>query len=571
VLSWPSQPGETYIVQYRQTLDVSTPWTTLNNNLPAASGSDRTTYTHANVILECAPGGQSALSQPSPNWSTLTEKERAARFAERRKRAEAMLKEQMTLLKAAIEEARAKRERWAKEGRPLSQNGATGESGTASSQGSPDTGFYRVVRHGVHLFGITNGQVFSGIVSLPVEIGLPNMNDVPMEVALAAVAEQDDDTRPSGVELYVLNETNVTPALRWDTHRTTNGIYVLQAAMTLEGGAVVNGASVTVAVSNQIQMPKIPVVIVSGLPIYAIIDQPSANYTITIRNHEGQVVRTLTGQTVNSVINDFWDGLDGFGNNALVNHRHLDVTVSYNPSYMFRIWVLFEDDYVNGKWLIAYQKGIYSAVTELLMDNAMQQISTITADEGQVISPYLQIRSGPANWVSLTNLLFNQDTRNFYFWGHGSASVLGFGVNDPNNGVRARALQELLGNVLVAHEIQIWQAFRFVWLDGCTTGVQGSAWPQTFGIQPVQLDAQDFQTVGGATRAFLGWKSYVATASVDTSRFTFAENFFFNWISSDQNLRNALDDAVTGAVDANELKKLQIWGDPFLPKQGAFQ
>jgi len=43
-----------------------------------------------------------------------------------------------------------------------------------------------------------------------------------------------------------------------------------------------------------------------------------------------------------------------------------------------------------------------------------------------------------------------------------------------------------------------------------------------------------------------------------------------NWINAGQNLKTALDNAVTGNVNAAELKKLQIWGDTQLPKQGPF-
>jgi hypothetical protein len=439
-----------------------------------------------------------------------------------------------------------------------------------SSPGGTNTGFYQVVRLGVHLFGVTNGQRFSGIVSLPVEIGLPSMAEVPMDVALAPVGDNEEDTRPAGVELYFLNETNRTPSLRWDTHRATNGTYVLQAAVTLQGDTVVTGAPLSVIVSNQIQAPKLPEVIVSGLPIHAIIDQPAANYTITIRNHLGQIVRTLTGQAVNNVITDFWNGLDDFGNNALVDGRHVDVTISYNPSYTFRVWVFFEDDDLDGLWLIAYQKGLYSPLNEVRLDTALQQVATFAADEGLLVNPYLQIRSGPADWSSLSNDLAFLDARNFYYWGHGGPSTLGFGSNDRANGLNADKVQAVLGNRLVTNEIQIRHAFRFVWLDNCQGGTESSAWPQTFGIQPVQLSAQDFANAGAASRAFLGWENKIATIVFENSRIAFAEDFFENWISNGENLSAALDSAAVGTIGSDARKKLRVWGDPQLMTQGAF-
>jgi hypothetical protein len=49
-LSWPSIEGETYIVQYRETLQTNTPWTTLTNTLPAESGTNLTVFVHSNHV-----------------------------------------------------------------------------------------------------------------------------------------------------------------------------------------------------------------------------------------------------------------------------------------------------------------------------------------------------------------------------------------------------------------------------------------------------------------------------------------------------------------------------------------
>jgi len=571
VLSWSSKSGETYIVQYRPTLDASTPWVTLANNHPAAVGANLTTFTHADVIPDCPPPG---APEGGGAQATLSAEERAVRLDQLRKQAEASAEYLMALLREAIAKADAARERWAREGKPATQTAASQAQGNSpqggESQTATSTGFYRVVRTGVNFFGISNGQVFSGIVSLPVEIGLAS--GIPMEVALAPIADNEEDTYPSGVQLYVLDENNRSPELLWDTHRTPNGVYTLKAAVTLQGDTVVAGAPVTVTVFNQIQMPKIAEVIVSGMPIYAIIDQPSANYTVTIRNAQGQIVRTLTGQAVNYVVNTFWNGLDDLGNNVLADRSYFDVTVSYNPSYTYRIWVFFEDDFLDGNWLIAYLKGVYSPVNEIQLDNAMQQMSDFAAEEGLAYAPYVQLRSGaPADWLTMTNVLKMPDTRNFYYWGHGGPSALGFGNNDPNNGVTARQMRAALGNDVVGNEIQIWHAFRFVWLDGCQTGTKSSAWPQAFGIQPVQLDPADFTAMGAAERAFLGWKKKIVTQSFDTSRFTFAENFFENWISAGDLLSDALDAAAIGTVGTSERNKLQIWGNPQLARQGPFQ
>src|SRR5437764_11505966 len=74
VLSWPSTNAETYIVQYRPTLNTNDPWVTLTNSLPAALNTNWTTFVHASVT-ECPQAGEGGGGSgggggvPSPNGS----------------------------------------------------------------------------------------------------------------------------------------------------------------------------------------------------------------------------------------------------------------------------------------------------------------------------------------------------------------------------------------------------------------------------------------------------------------------------------------------------------------------
>ena len=57
VLSWPSPGGhQQYLIQYRQTLDATTPWTELTNAYPANS-TNRTTYTIYGAVPPPPSGG----------------------------------------------------------------------------------------------------------------------------------------------------------------------------------------------------------------------------------------------------------------------------------------------------------------------------------------------------------------------------------------------------------------------------------------------------------------------------------------------------------------------------------
>jgi hypothetical protein len=61
ILGWPSNPGENYIVQWRPTLDPSTPWVTLTNSLPADWTTNWTFFVHSNVF-QCPTGGTNNIS-----------------------------------------------------------------------------------------------------------------------------------------------------------------------------------------------------------------------------------------------------------------------------------------------------------------------------------------------------------------------------------------------------------------------------------------------------------------------------------------------------------------------------
>ena len=76
ILSWPSLDGETYIVQYRPTLNTNTPWVTLTNSLPADSGTNITFFVHSNIV-QCPTnassfgGGTNLDLPPEPNVAVL--------------------------------------------------------------------------------------------------------------------------------------------------------------------------------------------------------------------------------------------------------------------------------------------------------------------------------------------------------------------------------------------------------------------------------------------------------------------------------------------------------------------
>ena len=90
----------------------------------------------------------------------------------------------------------------------------------------PETGFYRVVRNNIHLFGVTNNTVLSGAVPLTVEFGNDDTNRFLEQVFLT---DNDSDDNLPGTTFSDFPLANgVSPNGVWDTTQVTNGVYTLQ-------------------------------------------------------------------------------------------------------------------------------------------------------------------------------------------------------------------------------------------------------------------------------------------------------------------------------------------------------
>jgi hypothetical protein len=597
VLSWPSTNDETYVVQYRPTLDTNSTWTTLTNFLPAKIGTNITTFVDSNRV-DCPPGQVFGMLAIEGDGNSVEETETASLSVEQRAeikkqreedRLSALYKQcklegrepydwelknepppppstddlRAKLLKATINRIAALSD--GTDGAITDGPQPEGDSGGGGL--TPTTGFYRVVRNGVHLSGVTNGQTVSGIVTLPIEVGFPYSPDA----VIAAMLDPIDELQPNGVRTVDADEIQGIPTLVWDTAQVTNGNYVLRPAVVLAGNSVLTGSTVTVTVSNQIQIPDWPDTFGSGLPIRAIIASNNAPYQITIQNDQGTVVRTLTGIATGTVIDDFWDGLDQLGNDA-TDSQFVDVTISYNPSSKRRVRKELSNANLSGAWLVANQNLYPSGA---VFNNNLNQIQIYAAGNGGTVSgSRFVIHTGNADWISFLLYLSHQSygCRNLYYFGHGTPSSMGYGDNDRANGTKASQIAGLLGNNNLSgtNDYSTNHIFRFAFLDGCTTGAPNGTLPQAFGIQPVVRTTTAFAALGIQPRAFVGWKKNVYTTIFDTAHSTFVLNFFTEWIDNDETVDSALFRAASGTVgqtSSSGYPAIQIWGDPALLKQ----
>ncbi len=250
VLAWPSVEGEAYFVQHRPTLDENSAWITLTNALPAEAGSSWTWFVHSNQVVcttnSGSGGGGGGSSPPLP----MTVEQQA----------QAELDGTAFPIGAATRRFLTKRHvyppyvwdlagrppyEWELEDRPpypwepdatkisqltpnLALTAGIESDGPLESGGETNTaaGFYRVVREGVHLWGVTNGTILSGEVEIPIELGTTNELRLGIQLFADGIAVPVCDVE--------IPDTGF-PIARWNTAFMPNGIYALHAECSFLG------------------------------------------------------------------------------------------------------------------------------------------------------------------------------------------------------------------------------------------------------------------------------------------------------------------------------------------------
>lgn len=227
VLSWPSVDGEAFIVQHRTTLDGSSTWQTLTSSLPADLGTNLTFFVHTNVVQQPNCGDSDAVMAEEEDWldPTAYALAQGVPMAIRADGSSSLVPLMLYppgfdlsdfLIYDPIEDE------WFQGSASLSEllhaessDGSAGEGGQEDAGPPPETGFYRVVRNGLHLFGLTNGVALTGLVEFPIEVGA----DVSMQdIVLYA---DGDNPAQSGV---ITNESGKV-VLAWNTAFIPNGTY----------------------------------------------------------------------------------------------------------------------------------------------------------------------------------------------------------------------------------------------------------------------------------------------------------------------------------------------------------
>ncbi len=613
VLTWPSVAGETYIIQSRASLDTNDTWQTLTNFYPAFTGTNRTIFVHTNAA--CVPtgsfGGGGGGGFPSFNSASFS--------------LESVGDESFPPM-PPMPPMPWDTSTWANYSANLSSASFSidGVEPDGAGDGGSGSGscyaFYRVVRNDLHIFGLTNGAILRGTVTLPVEIGFPD------HLILTGISIQNG-TNLDAIEGLNIDDTTLVgwPQATWDTLQTSNGIYHLNVEAQFSDGAIVQASSeVIVTVSNLIWFPNSWNV--CGYFINVEAQTVYTNGTYKAELFDGAPVATNKILEITNVVDSAgyitYGGTPGF---VVYNYDQATGEQYSSPYYTVVVTVTPADGFVSASGSSANSaKATNTIIAELpwdyftkfsigfmpLFGNAAGGSTGALLLQGTIsqIYTWADLRPRESNgtpwgnnqgvmWGTAqipfelnTQYAFSHDwvardmrdliCRNLYFYGHGGPDVLGTTRTNPAPTGYIR--QPEVENALHNHDKNPFYGFnnhpyRFVFLDGCNTA--NGDWCKTFGIPKKRnMPLADFQNRGLRTRAFLGWSSKIPWSIGGTApdqghiRFISGasnfKGFFENWLTVTNNITGAtygIEDAARKAAAGYFMSNaITVYGYPDL-------
>jgi hypothetical protein len=613
ILGWPSTAGENFIIQWRPSLDPSTDWATLTNSLPANGNTNWTTFVHSNQI-QCAAGGS---ANDTAGGSLATP------LARRTATATIPTAPTVTLAMPADGSGSAVPLALYPPGYDLSRLiifdpsvgawvcGSGYQTSPAhlnlshsdsiqhlddpqplddNSNSPPAPGFYRVVRNDVHFWGITNGMVLSGLVTIPIEYSVTSTDTI---VGMTFYG--------NGSPLIGASQTG--NAIQWDTTAMPNGSYAINAELDFCSDPSVAGTPVTVTVNNVISFPNYFTHVFGGqMWIYAQ-TIPYANYQIDMydenTNYFGSFVDYADG---NGVISFLWDLTDGNGYTfdstnftgvftvdtsslfsmnqgaavatspgtiteslstgspgfkALSPAQPLRGTVGANgptpnggsSTASVKDWWVKEPSWsVGNSWAVACSPqatGPYPYFTEQMMlggpGGEYGGVNFRLSDSGCPLSPgnnaydYVSEINNKSDKTNFLSYLADPNFRHCYFFGDGNATS--FGSRLYKVPITLGDLRTTLGNKTLtttngAPLYAMSHPYRLVFIDACSSA-RGNLC-EGFGIPAFELNTNYFRNSKFQSRAFVGYtKDIISNLGGNNwiNRSQMLGWFFADWLS----------------------------------------
>lgn len=539
VLSWPclDDGSESFIIQYRQTLDTNSDWQMLNSNLYADYGTNVMYYVHSNVVQNPVCDGGSSLRAGSESSMRATVAESGPMVVKADGTGglaplelyppgfdlSAFLVYDPTSSEW-LQGASFTRELITMDGPldpPEEGGGIDGTNGVP-----PETGFYRVVRVGSHIVGVTNGMLFSGNWKLPVEVGCA-------EGHLINLTLTENGSPLTETAIHLPTYELPVPLMTLETSRMGNGVHEISAIarwQTLGGTNETDSTSfeavsppVSIVVSNEIFFPE-------WMPSFGQLDNSllfkaetiytNADWSLDVYGSQTNYIGTFTNHTDDGKIEAVWN-LIGPGGEPHTNDNSFFAVVTVNATGQGSATNTTPKTYrqtdpwpVPGEWAMVMQHAFDHLNDHETLYGEMDGFVGMAQAASLAIRPNpqsggqpyaLRYQSEPdstSDWTAFRQALFHPNARNLVYFGHGGVNGLGHNPNYTNCYITASEIAANLKTIPTGQTNR--HAFRMVILDGCSTAA--GTLPESFGI----LHKEDVPTsyyFNAAMRmsAFAGW------------------------------------------------------------------
>jgi hypothetical protein len=300
----------------------------------------------------------------------------------------------------------------------------------------------------------------------------------------------------------------------------------------------------------------------SGATLYAeVADLMAADYVLEIKTPQGAHIRSITNSTADGVINEVWDLTDENGNtfageevDAEFTVARANIPLTNAPKQKQKRRKIVP--VVDGNFDVAYA---YNANVNFLKKDGMfwNQMNGVVDKLLSTRNSFADLYSSTFNWyweaanpgypgylpdrVKALNLLTNlalPETKNFFFYGHGGKNYIGDGTTNASAArlSASEVSKQLQNNFSAKGGFTVKHPYRFVWLDGCSTG-SSKEWRHAFGIYSKGKDGQGVAGISGP-QVFVGWNKPVGglgakgTTEISCKDYGIMLNrFFFNWMN----------------------------------------
>jgi hypothetical protein len=583
VLSWPSQsPYQQYMIEYRQTLDQSTPWNQIANAYPA-SGTNTTTYTIYGAIPapQTGNGGEGRTDTNPPPSPLLAN----SSFAPSEPLATptngtgsvvplALYPLGYDISRLSIYDPAT--QQWLS-GADYVQPQISSELGSQSmddpqpqdggGDSPPSSGFYRVWHIPTWSFNITN-YIYDGPTFFPVDFA--DYMDYIIDFQVLLDGQQTHDAEFTS---YVFSNGQTNWGMGIYLDRIASGNHTIQLVCTLQQNEavgddalylVLSNQATTITVNNQITFTNWNDAIQADTYAFDVnIANPNSDWWIDIYDANGDYVNTGSGHTSDGHIYWTWNLTDALGvsrsgfDSDPFFYSETTFSTAGSASATTRNNPVTGGGYPNvGQWVTSFMDRWFSDAPGYPYDCQQTYETAMNYVQGGPIlkgDPAWQapIKFGTnvysqadreLSWYNLRTWLQSPWVRNWYYFGHGGGNTIGADRHTlDTNGLVTGSAWARKGSLSCLHSWQMATAtrafrYRFVFLDGCSTAT--GDWPNAFNISQTNHDLSFYQNDPKHRRpsAFVGWNKDIGGKGWGTVQtfFDFRSDWMGWWANGGQ-------------------------------------